>query len=322
MHGMNEKLSDKKDHIIHPDDRAGSSGPWLETKLKDEKLTIHPQSGIAIALKSLQQLRQLILSKGSTGVRPVEELYKLFSEGYGADLLTKALHWGYDSGLRLSQEQWKYLISANPNIASPGQSSTERNKVWEIVIGSIAKTFCAQVDFTEPDLICNYEGEKIAVAAKVIYSDEQVVQNVRKGFKQAKAVGDADEIDAYFIFANIVNIYPFLDIFKQTAKSQSSDKMTDLLLNNVTSWCDRLPLMKEAKRLKEQTNKPVGVGFFIPFTLVLNGNPMPFFYVHMPLTWAVGSIEYRFAQKFLQACNVVLGYPHENADSVTMTNKI
>jgi hypothetical protein len=75
--------------------------------------------------------------------------------------------------------------------------------------------------------------------------------------------------------------------------------------------------MSQAKNLARETDKPVGVGFFIPFlVLVKLGrylNPMSFFYTHMPLTWAVGSDEYVFASKFLKACDVVLGYPHADA---------
>jgi hypothetical protein len=40
---------------------------------------------------------------------------------------------------------------------------------------------------------------------------------------------------------------------------------------------------------------------------------MPFFYTHMPLTWTVESDEYLFSKKFLQACNIVLGYPQAEA---------
>jgi hypothetical protein len=312
----NHKRENAQDHIMHPDERAGASGPWLEAKLKEEGLVVHVESGISHALAKLNQLRELVLSKGSTGKRPLKDLYTFFSESYGVDFLTKALHWGHDSGLRLTNNQWKLITKANPNIATKGESSTERNKVWEIIIGSIAKTFCDHVSFEEPDILCTYGKYKISVAAKMAYSEENIFENVRKGLKQAKGAGRTNEVDSYLIFVNIVNIYPFFDVFKKTMGPQTAaNGLNKLLIDEVTAWCDKLPLLKEAKRLREETNKPVGVGFFIPFTLVVAGNPMPFFYVHMPLTWTVESEEYKFAQKFLQACGVVLGYPHNGQTS-------
>jgi hypothetical protein len=39
------------------------------------------------------------------------------------------------------------------------------------------------------------------------------------------------------------------------------------------------------------------------------GQPVPFFYTHLPLTWAgEAGADYEFAKAFLNACNTVLSF--------------
>jgi hypothetical protein len=196
--------------------------------------------------------------RAAPGTRPIHELFAFFSEALGADFLSKALHWGYDSGLRASRDQWKQLTIANPNIATPeDKSSMERNRVWETAIGSIAKTFCSEVDFVEPDVICTFEKKKIAIAAKMAYSEKNIFENVKKGLRQAKGAESNDSVDAYLIFVNVVQIYPLLDVFTKIARLQfPREALTESLKGEVMAWCDRLPLEREARRIaKERRNR-------------------------------------------------------------------
>src|SRR5205807_9384480 len=84
-------------------------------------------------------------------------------------------------------------------------------------------------------------------------------------------------------------------------------------------WCGGFPLEQWKRfliaRRKNRTSKPFGIVFLVPQLLMgpaLNGGtraPMLMLPTHLPLAWhAPDSIDYRYANAFLQACNNVLGF--------------
>ena len=58
----------------------------------------------------------------------------------------------------------------------------------------------------------------------------------------------------------------------------------------------------------------IGVAFFMPFLVDWRGNPMPFYYTHMPVTWSgEKSVDFEFTKSFLQASQAATGF---RADAV------
>lgn len=305
-----EKVNPGNSILEHPAERAGASGEWLEAKLIKETLQIHSKSRLASGLSDLKQFRELARSKETLGRVPIKKQYDFYANAFGTDFLTKSLHWGSTVGLKVPQNRWSQLTSSNPIITTSGISTKPRNCTWETVIASIAKTFSEDVKFAEPDLICSFKSQNIAVAAKMTYSEKSVIENFRAGLRQAKKSDNCEVIDAILIFLNVTNIYPLLETFEWSTRTrfESPDHLRDKLMEDVTKWSEKFSLKHEAERFLKRSEKPVGLAFFVPFVVCLNGNPLPFFYTHTPIIWSANSLDYQVATAFLNSCNNVLGF--------------
>jgi hypothetical protein len=173
------------------------------------------------------------------------------------------------------------------------------------VLASLAATFATQVALTEPDVTCTYQGRRYAIAAKVAYSRSNVVENIETGFRQARS-----KADAVLVFVDVVSVYPQVETLRwsRSKRFANNDEVAQVMTSSVDRWCSTWPLRQLAERMRAAAAEPVGVAFFVPMFLHLEGAPRPFLYTHMPLVSAPDGPDYEFAKAFLRRCNVVADF--------------
>jgi hypothetical protein len=294
--------------VARPLDRFASSCAWFREQLKRNGVRLHNDSRLARALDRLEAFRRDIVVNDHMRFDSADEAYDFAAEIYGTDFLTKAIHWGHASGFRLPESRWQLLAKSDPLITRSASTSTRaRNQTWETVIASLTATFTTDLAFgdPEPDVTCRYDGRRYAVSAKVVYSRDNVIDNVEKGFKQART-----KADAVLVFLDVVSIYPHVDTLRwsQARNFKHNDEAVIVMTDSVKRWCDGWPLEDLARRLRTAATEPVGVAFFLPMYLHFAGAPRPFLYTHLPLTWGIEGPDYAFARAFLHACNVVADF--------------
>jgi hypothetical protein len=242
--------------ISHPLDSIGTSASWLRNQLAEESVRVHPSSHLADALGRLDDFRERVLRHETFNFATTETAYDFVADAVGADFLSKAVHAGWEAGLRLPQTRWAHLASGNPILIKPGPHSTERNLVWELVIASLTATFATDVRFDEPDIVCTFHGETFAIAAKVAYSEKKLFENVEEGFRQAKG-----KAAATLVFVDVVALYPVIETLRwsRSRNFAHNNEATSVMTGSFTRWCDRFALEQTAKRLRERAKHPVGV---------------------------------------------------------------
>lgn len=286
-------------------DEIGTSATWLEAQIEEKVGPLNPSAGLAIGLRGLTEFRKQALADETFKFSTADETYDYFMDAIGADFVSKALHWGWECGFRPPADKWELLRSGDPNVARPGVSSSARNQVWELVIAALASTFATDVCFEEPDVCCSFEGKRVAIAAKVVYSEAKVPERILEGFSQADGKADAS-----LVFLDVVKLYPQVDTFRLSHARRHRDggQLLDMMVGSVNRWCERWDLAALGTKIGRRATQPVGVAFFVPMLLHVHDHPVPFFYTHMPLRWPGEGVDYAFTTAFLRACNQVLGY--------------
>jgi hypothetical protein len=300
--------------IARPLDHIGTSASWLRDRLAGESVRLHPDSRLALALGRLDDFRTRALREDTFKFPSTDSAYDFLADAIGADFLSKTLHAGAEAGFRLPPERWRHLASGSPVVTRPGPHSTERNLTWEVVIASLAATFAENVRFDEPDVTCTFDGASFAVAAKVAYSEKKLFENVEEGFRQANG-----KALATLVFVDVVELYPVVETLRwsRSKKFGHNDEAVSCMTGSFTRWCDRFALGKTVAKIKERTKHPVGVAFFVPMLIEMMGQPVPFFYTHLPITWAETAPDFKFATAFLQACNTILGFRPEGTGATS-----
>lgn len=289
--------------IVRPFENFGTSCEWMRAQLRDRGLSIHGASRLAKGLATLEAFRKKVVVDDYYRFDSTDACYDFMAEVYGAEFLTKSIHWGATSGLELDERRWKLLGKSDPLITrTTTESDKPRNETWEIILASLAATFASDVSFDEPDVLCTYRGRKYAIAAKVAYSKENLIENIEKGFKQARS-----KADAVLVFVDVVSLYPQVETLRwsHSRKFTHNDEAVEAMIGSVTRWCSNWPLEGLAEKLRSEATEPVGVAFFVPMFMHMAGAPRPFLYTHMPLTWGTEGPDYEFARAFLRRCNVV-----------------
>lgn len=187
--------------------------PWLEEQLSTRGLAVYPDSGLGV---SLAELRKLVKDARERPLlrMPSAEFQRHYLAATGADFLSKALHWGHACGLRSFDEHWRYLRTSNPVLTGPGSGKVvrERAMAWELILASLVATFCRRVDNAEPDLVCEWEGMRVGVAAKVLFKNSRgaFAEHVKKGIQQVQAA----EVDAGCVVINLVDVFPHAQMLR------------------------------------------------------------------------------------------------------------
>lgn len=232
-----------------------------------------------------------------------DEFVRLFVEGDGADFLSKTLHRGAMAGLALDRIRWKDLVCGNPIPTMKAAQSNERDRVWETVLAAVMATFCERVQFAEPDITGEFQGRTFGVAAKVAYSEGKLWPNVNKGAAQ----GDGRS-SASVVFVNVVNLLPVAEVYEKTRALSTNQEVFDFIKRWADGWCQQPQARAFSAEWSQRAKNPVGVAFFMPLLAHAVIQPVPCYYVSMPVVWSDDpSPDYEFARAFLQSCNTVLG---------------
>lgn len=289
--------------IFRPLEHFAASCDWMRDQFRERGLAVHPGSSLARGMSALERFREKVVVDDYFRFETTDACYDFMAEVYGVDFVTKAIHWGSTAGLTLDERRWKLLAKGDPVITrKTDESGKPRNETWEVILASLASTFATDVQFDEPDVTCTYRGRRYAIAAKVAYSNANVIDNIEKGFKQARS-----KADAVLVFVNVASIYPQVETLRWSfhRKFAHNDQAVGVMRGSVTRWCTKWPLEGLARRIRAKATEPVGVAFFVPMVLHVAGAPRPFFYTHMPLVWDHKSPDYEFARAFLDRCNDV-----------------
>lgn len=261
----------------------GGSGAWLREHLSSQRISIHPTSELGIALNVLGQARELARVRGSQIFSSVGEGLRFYMTATGADFLTKCLRRGLQTGISGFDAHVRGLCSAGPLLTAPTwaghkpRSLTNRNRGWELVLASLATTFASDVRAGEPDVLCDFEGQTIGMACKVLYSrsGEQALDMIQSGARQL----EASSADVGYVVVNMVEQFPHENLFVQIANGRfaSVDEVRKLLEHWMKTFMDQLGPDGLAKHLRGST-KLLSLLFFLPTAIRLDGMDMPMSY--------------------------------------------
>ena len=299
--------------ILRSSDNIGRSVPWFREEMARNDVPIGAGTALGKALKQLETLRDRALSSDPRyGFSTTTEAYLYFTEAYGADLLTKALHAGCSSGLRIPPARWRYLISGDPIPTRRSPRSLERDLTWETILAALIATFASDVDFTEPDVRCTFSGKPFAVAAKVLYSMSKLRERIKEGADQSR-----DRGEAALVMVNTVELFPhqttppeMLLRWSRARARYGAANQAEIMKDAVGRWVDNnFDLARIVRDVRPRVVKPIGVAFFVPMLLHYREQPVPNLYTHMPVTWQQDrGPDFAFTKAFLHACNTVPGF--------------
>jgi hypothetical protein len=261
-----------------PPEVAGAAAPWFRTALKDCGIQLHPRSGLATGLHDLEVYRERALREDLIKYGSAEELIQHQLRFRGIDFLSKALHWAEVRGWTAWRTRARMLLGGS--VMSPAERSMDRDVAWEIVLGALCATFANNVALEEPDLTCEFEGERVGVAAKVLYSDseERVLKTVVHGAKQ----GERADIARCTVVVNFAPVLPHAALYQHlthakvtTAKGIS--EVVDALVAAInlqherTNWLRRL----------SHRGKLQSVVQFVPLVVPVEGSPVGIMYTNV-----------------------------------------
>lgn len=272
-------------------------------------ITVRANSVLATDAAALRQARELMTTGRTVKARSADTGWAFILRTYGADFLTKVLHRGDRAGLVAPSTHWESVAKGDANPAVNSQRSLHRDLSWELVVASVAATF-AEVEFREPDLMCTMaDGTRVAVAGKVSYSEResQRWKQVKKGYQQCGHV----DADADFVFVNMAQHVPISQWMRDAGKLgftfADAETARDWSQLTASEWCDTRELYGALASIEKKARvrkREVGVAFFIPMLVSIEGSPIVNFCTHMPIT--SDGKDFAFATKFLQACGDAL----------------
>ncbi len=140
------------------------------------------------------------------------------------------LHRGLAFGLTGISDHIRHLASGEPVPTSPTTRSAanhdDRNRVWELGLAAAVSTFAEGVTLKEPDVALTFEGRRVGLAAKVLYSDRsaKLIRRVLEGARQIETA----PVDHGFVVLNLVQLFPIGRTFANLARARVSDPATCL----------------------------------------------------------------------------------------------
>ena len=297
-------------------DNVGSCAPWLRKRLSNLGSPLHESSTLSTALNRLEEFAGAAASGDYSRVfHPAIEAQRFWINISGTDFLSKALYRGHDAGLRGFEAHYRCLRGGNPVLTEPGATSTgDRNGSWELLLASLVATFAKKVRPVEPpDLVCEFRGETVGIAAKVLYSSDRGthLKRVNEGARQL----EHSNIDCGFVVVNAVELFPHEQMFKnlRSANISNADDALDVMNGWAQAFADTYDLSAWERRLKNK-DKTLSILFFVP-TVIPFQHPLltvlPYYRVHV--TSIAGREEHAraFEQALHDSCQRVLAHRPE-----------
>lgn len=292
-------------------DAIGTSAAWLRAHLDAAGVRLHPDSGLA---RALDELEELVSQIGQVARFPsAHEAYRFYLRASGVDFLSKALHRGRALGLEGFNRHVKTLASGDPVLTGPAEAGSEaRNASWELLLASLVASFAEAVEEREPDVVCAYQGARIGIAAKVLYSKnpDQLLKQVLKGAQQL----EKSQSDHGFVVVNLVEVFPHTRMFDnfREARIASGIAAQEIIHEWMNALLTTLNFPSLVERLARRTSKKLNsVMFFVPTVLHMEGIDPPFvpFYRYQMIT-IDGRRERAepFEYALNSSCQGVLGY--------------
>lgn len=268
----------------HPTDTIGRSLDWLREQLERHRYPVKSGSLLHIAFSRCIRLRACFeVHRGPRLTLP--ETLRFYGDAYGIDWMSKVIHRSVRDGMDVRRRFWAALgdPGADVVVTRAGRLSQSRDLVWELILGALCQRVATKVDFEEPDVRCEFEGRKIAIAAKVSYRPRNIWTNaVTKGISQANGRGSVAVVAVNT--ANVAPLHAWLR--KSHARGFSvGPRAGEWASLRTARWCYRaLQLEPAMVNLAPLATMPTGVVFLVPVLLMVEEQPVPFFYLHMPVT--------------------------------------
>lgn len=257
-------------------DAIGTCAPWLRAELQASGVRLHPKSELALGLGELEQLRSRI---GDTlRFSSPAEAQMFYFRSTGVDFLSKALHRGKTKGLNGFAKHFGALGSGNPVLTGPSErTSGERDSSWELLLASLIASFSNDVCEVEPpDILCEFSGARIGIAAKMLHSAsrDKAPRHIVKGAKQL----EKSSADHGFVVMNLVDVFPHARMFWSfyTARLASPDAALDIMHEWMNSFLIGYDLDDLVERLQHSSaTKLNSLLFFVPTVLYLEASDPP-----------------------------------------------
>jgi hypothetical protein len=211
----------------------GGSVPWLQERLRSDGVTIHPDSGLARAFATLTRFMEDARQERTVRLHSEDDFdhfAQYFAHASGADFLTKMLHRGLAFGLSGISDHIRHLASGDPVPTSPSArfdaNHDDRNRVWELGLAAAVSTFAEGVALVEPDVAMTFQGRRVGLAAKVLYSDRsaKLVRRVVEGARQIEMA----PVDQGFVVLNLVQLFPIGRTYANLARARVTNPATCL----------------------------------------------------------------------------------------------
>jgi hypothetical protein len=242
------------------------SARWLRCALTNRNMSLHPSSDLARELDHLEKFVELSETNGVLPVDTVDDAVGFLYPAWAADFLTKLLHRGSAFQIAGFDEMLKHVASAKPLPTSPvraerlepGELPTDqpkggwrsRNLTWELAIACAVATFASDVALAEPDVTCVFEGRRVGLAAKAIYSSlpKRLEDRVVEGAKQ---IEDAD-VDEGHLVLNLAERYPAAALVRRfrEAGELSPDQYIEIIDGWAAAFVSTHNMADLARRLR------------------------------------------------------------------------
>ncbi|HKO90005.1 MAG TPA: hypothetical protein VJU61_02570 [Polyangiaceae bacterium] len=259
----------------------GKSRPWFEAKAQSFGLCMNPGSPLGTSLQFLRELEQQAVTQGVMRFDSPEQGQSWCLQSVGMDYLTKTLHRGHARGLSAGQRYWQYLKAGNPLLTAPaGKRTDARDHSWELVLASVAASFASDVRLSEPDITCMFEGQRVGLAGKVLYtrSERRFLDAIQKGARQL----EGSEAEVGFVVINLVEMFPHGRMFRNFRDGRVRVRAG---LEIIGAWVDAFltpyPVPQWSAHLRGMS-KLLSVLMFVPTIAHLDGMdaPVPYYRLH------------------------------------------
>lgn len=223
--------------------------PWFRERLAELGLSPHPT---CLLEQSLRAVEAEAIATGKSPKLTYQECAENRLRVFGTDFLTKALDQADTTGWSAWRSRAELLLRCDPNPFFPATQSSgnqSRDMAWEMVIAAVCSTFCSDVRFEEPDVVATYNGRRVGIAAKCLYSKNvsKLHKRVKEGADQGQTQADAAATDLTVVFVNLTSMWPHALLLRGFVESRTFE--ADAIKNALAEHSDAQFAGRDEKRM-------------------------------------------------------------------------